>query len=343
MQQTKKASSVIIIIVLLTMWLILWTIIIQKKFSIDNILKNFEIKSKLSQNISDDSLLLNTHLKNNTWNWSFKDMIYCPNEVKYMSGIFLEGSSSTIKYFDNNNYYCSWNINGNSLKIYFNDDFNNFTWWVLWSSWFTLTYNNPWYSWSIDSKSIEFSYNLNNISLYNDSLWRKEIIWKAYKTDYKSIFYINDEIRDFIDNNTNNTSSYTKNISQVSSGSLFLDITLSGGLSWTWIIKIVEFEKSSTNELIKKEVILENELLYWSWNIKKNWSDLYLDFTSWDFWVFLKSKDDEYVYYKFRIYDNSWSWVFIIPIKDDTENIEYLNSNIIIEKNNYIKETYLIK
>lgn len=343
MKNTKKASSLILIIVLITMAVILWTIIIQKQSSINKVLENFEIKSKLSQNISDDSLLLNTHLENNAWSWSFRDIIYCPDEVKYMSGATTLGSWNTVRYFDNNNYYCIWSINSNSLKIYFDNDFGSFTWWVLWSSWFTLTYNNPWYSWSIDSKSIEFDYDLSNVSLYNDSLWRKEIIWKAYNTDYKSIFYINDEIRDIINNNTNNTWSYTKNISQVSSGSLFLDITWGGGLSWMGIIKIVEFEKSSTNKLTKKEIILEDEVLSWSWNIEKNWIDLYLDFTSKDFGVFLKAKDSEYIDYKFRINDSSWSWVFIIPIKDDIENIEYLNSNIIIEKNNYIKETYLLK
>ena len=333
MKKTKKASSLIMVIVLLTMWLILWTIIIQKKASINNILEDFGIKSTLSQNISTNDNLIEKHIQNNKPNWNYRDIINCPLDIRYMSWAAIIWTWTTSIFSENENYFCSWSINSNDLKINFNENYNSFTWWILWSSWFILSYNNPNFSGAIDSKIIEFDYDLSNVNLYNYSLWKKEISWKVDNMDYKMIFYINDKVRKIINDNTNNNSNYTKKIQEVFSGSIFLDI------NWTWSIKIIEFDKTNINKLTKKDIILEWDIPSWSWNIQ----NLYLDFTNNDFAVFLKSIDNNILDYNLKINDISWSWVFITPIRDDLDYIEFLSQDIIIKNNNFIKEEYLIK
>lgn len=347
MKNKKWTISIMMILIITLIWVIS-LLIIQKKQSLDLVFEKLKLNSQISQDLSFNLKSLKNYISYSSWSKNLKDMIFCPNEVRYMSGSDTLWTWNTIRFFSGSNYICSWSINSWSLnldlKIYFSNNGENFTWWILWSSWFSLTYNNTWwyYSWSIDSKSVEFDYNLSNPKLYDDNLWRKEFVWKVYDI-YKSIFYVDDKIREIIDSNTNNTWSYTKNISQVQSGSLFLDI------SWTWSIKIIEFNKASTDKLTKSWIILDDTEISWTWYVYSSWliqdktQALSLDFSTRDIWVFLKTQTWS-IDYKLKIYDASWSWVFIVPIKDDTWSLQYLNYTVNkINDNTYIKNFYFLK
>lgn len=364
MKILKKWVTLIYVLFLIMILAFLWTIIINNQntfktnleynFLNDKLLKNLKVKFDLSYSY---------HIKNNTdWMW-FSDSVNCPSNVSYYSGATLLGTWSTSLFFDEiihpPSYICSGSIYWKQLNLYYNDTFNSFSWWKLWLDSFQLIWNSISMTWTINTKYVNFSFtgyskidwnknsddyknwSTDNISYPNwsednDTYARKIIYWYATNLSYSNLFWSNNQINKYIESNTNNLDSNNKLIGKVENWMLYFDID--NGFSWL----IIQFNKNIYDN--QKKLIKQSQIEF----SNQNWAVWYLqndntfststtnarilDFKNNDYAIFLKSNNyqNEYIKYKFQIFDKTWSWVYINPIKDDLDKINYLSNDILI-------------
>lgn len=343
MKLKNKAFWIIYLFFLITIVLVFWVVILNKQSYFEKNMEFTRIQDILSKNIlTNSSLSLSYHKENNSNSWIYVPFLSCPEEVKYFSWSELISTGKTIFYQN----YCSWTLKNSTLNLFYNWTYSNFSSWTLWLDNFNLYWTN-YLTWDINLND-KISFEKSNIFDDRFVKARTEINWIILKnTWFNNIFWINDEIRSFIDKNTNNIWNFL-NISKVGSWIIYLDIN--DTFSW----KIVEFDKSLFN--IENKLLKINELNFWSdgWILGYLQNDLSFSWTIWDPKIFdFKNKDyalflsyntwslDD-IRYNLKVYTDTWSWVYINPIKDDSDKIEYLWNNILINNWIFLNKIYKI-
>lgn len=332
MKNINKWFSIIYVFFLISLVLSFWVIILNKQSYFEKNLKYSKIQDVLSKNIfTNADILLSKHLENNFWSWFYKPFLSCPENIAYYSWETLLSVWST-KFYDN---YCSGTLNSQNLQLFFTWNYQSFWSWIFDGTEFNLNWTDI-FTWEL---SIPYLISFSNSNTFDDRFIksRTEKEWIILKnTWWQNIYWINDEFRWLINKNTNNTWSFL-NIWKVSSWALFFDVN--GAFSW----KIIEFDKTLFNT--NKKLLKTNEISFSSsgwvvWYLQDNlsfswafWSPKYFDFKNKDYWIFLSYSTGVYnnMRYKIKVFSNTQTWVYINPIKDDTDIIEYLWNNIIID------------
>lgn len=352
MKKNNKWFSIVYVFVIILFTLSIWIIVINKQIYYSKSLENNYIQTIWNNNLIDKSNLVFNYAKIlNSSTWSYKDMLKCPSLVNYYNSSWsLVSTWITQKYLSWSLYFCSGSLNSQTLKLYYNNNYSSFLSWELALTWFTLSWTTNTLSWSIWSWSVSFSYLTwwyNPItktwSFYDDSLYRRALVWYVPLWETRSIFYVNSDIRNYISWNLNNTWAYNKNIWSVLSWALFFDIAS----SWA-TIDIVWFSwwyYNSTKMLKKISTYSLNLTWSVSWYLQNNntfsWvltNAKYFDFVNNDYAIFLKSTwTGNYLKYRFMIFDNTWSWVYINPVDDYSSwVIKYQANDIFQNSINYI-------
>lgn len=193
----------------------------------------------------------------------------------------------------------------------------------------------------------KFNINLNSYWTQNFSTWTiSTLSWIVSKnTGYYNIFWTPQDLKSFIDTNTNIGYTDYARLSNTSSWMLFFDINAD------FKLKIVEFDNAIYNQskhLSKiNEINITNNTSWVHWYLQENGvnfslmnsNPMYFDFKNKNYWFFLEYNtwSLSYLNYSIKAYDISWSWVYINPIKDDTENqIYYLWNHVIMYNWKYI-------
>lgn len=330
MQTNKKAFFLVYVLILVAMVLSLWVIVLNKQSYFDKNMQYTKINDILSKNIiSKSNTSITNFLKDNSNNWLFIPILSCPEEVSYLSWSELLWTGKT--FFENN--FCSWTINSKVLNVFYSWSYDTFSTWSLWWTWFNLTWTNTltwnlgeWYSVSF-LKPIVF-----------DERFVKEklqISWYILKNNlYQNIFWNNSKINDFIDSDTLNILPFEK-LSNTQSWVIYLEIN--DAFSW----KIIEFDKNMfdlQNKLVKKDEIdfFSNSWINWylqgdlSFN-SSLWIPKVFDFKNKNYSIFLSSNTWSLsnIKYTFKVYTDTQTGVYINPVKNTLDKIEYLWNNVL--------------
>ena len=295
----KKASILIYTIVLTTISLILATILLSNKDLLLNNYKYYKINSELLNQIKSNNVINYDYLIKTNSDWSgFVD-----------------------------DYSWSWA----NIHCRLQWDWSYFIEWDEWrknvSDWFDDNCNSDNFLWN-NSGSVDYMNGFQD----NDNLARKQLIWIVVPWQQKNIFWNNEKIKDFIDNNPNNTDNFNKKLSGVTNWNLFLNIN-------TWaILTLIEYNKTRYDDFWEiKEIKSYTWVVSWSWyiaieihsNILKLKSNIFnplvnnYDFNfSWSWYLlFLTNTWSNLINYNLSGFEQStWSWVYLNPINDDISN-----------------------
>ena len=290
----KKGSILIYAIVLTTISLMLATVLLSNKESLLNNYNYYKINSQL----------LNQIKSNITLNYDY----------------LIKTNSDWSGFIDD--YSWSWA----NIHCRLQWDWSYFIEWDDWrknvSDWFDDNCNSDNFLWN-NSGSTDYMSGFED----NDNLARKQLVWIVVPWQQKNIFWNNDKIKDFIDNNPNNTDNFNKKLSQVTDWNLFLEIN-------TWaLLTLIEYDKTRYDDFWEiKEVKSFTWVVSWSWYIEKNSNILSLNSSSWpntyDFnfswsWylLFLTNTWSNLINYNLSGFEkNTWSWIYLNPINDDISN-----------------------
>lgn len=343
MKNFKKWFSIIYVFFLITLISFFWIVVLNKQLYFQKSLEFFQIEEKLLKNILTNwKISIDLNIENNL-SWSlYIPILSCPEEVKYFSWEILLYTWKTI--FENN--FCSWSLNWENLKLYYTWDYNNFWSWILWLTWFELNWDDI-LTWGLAPNYISFEKPNNFDDRFIKS--RTEIIWNIVKwTWWKNIFWNNTQINDFISTNTNNKEPFLR-LWNTWTWILFFDI------SWSFSWKIIEFDKNlfdNNNKLLKINEFDFLSSTWVKWYLENNWNfsesisnPKKFDFINKDYAIFLSYNDWglESINYTLKIFSETWTWVYINPIKDDSDKIEYLWNNILIYNKDYYNKIYKIQ
>ena len=340
MQKNQKWFAMLYVFYIVIFASILWVIVLAKQLYFE---KNFEytsLKENLYKNISlNFDTSIKNHIENNSNSWLYIPIISCPNNVGYLSWTNLLYTWQTS--FENNT--CSWVLNSQNLVLYYTWNYTNFASWILWSTWFSLTWTNT-LTWNLGSYTISFD----KPTIFDDRFIkaRTQISWILLKNAWwRNIFWNNTKINNFISSNTNNKEPFL-NLWHTSSGIVYLNV------NWAFSWKIVEFDKNifdNQNKLVKINEInfssswwviwyLQNDLSF-SWAV---WNPKIFNFILKDYAIFLSYNTWSLnnIKYTLEIFSNTWTWVYINPIKDNSRFIEYLWNYILINNWQYYNKIY---
>ncbi len=329
-------NSIFFVILLITLTLSLWVLVINKQNYFEKSTQIKNIENILSQNIIfDSSNYINTFLSVNKKTEFYKPILWCPLDIKYFSWSELIWSWNTS--LDETNKTCTWSIDLKDLVLNYSLSYLDFLTWSLDLTWFTLNKTWTWYDWSIWDKTITFENPKINTNYISQKIQKSWIILK--NTWYQNIFWSNDKINYFIDEDLANIEPLKK-LWNTSSWTLYFDI------NWSFSWKIIEFDKNIFNNSNKLVKISENYFFSNSWAIwylqddksinSNTWTALKLDFTNKDYAIFLSYNSWvlDNIRYSLNIYNDD-NLVYINPIKYLNEKIDYLANIIIINKNNF--------
>ena len=166
--QQKNASIFIYILLLVNINLIIWYIVFNNVFVLNNNINIWKNSEEVFSNINDKWLInINTVRKYNSNWWNTIDAISCPTNVT-MSWTTSSGSSIVTNMVYNLwSIYCSWDYNWEEFRIYFDNNFNDFT--------------RAYYSWSIvdivKSSATNIYLDSNNITPTSTITWTASWNW----------------------------------------------------------------------------------------------------------------------------------------------------------------------
>lgn len=352
----KKASVFIYILLLVNISLVMWILVYNNFFIINNNISVWTNIVDFFKAIWDKwDISINVVKKYNiNWGW-FVDNISCPTNITMSWATASWTNISTQITYSSWSIFCSWSYNSNNFKILFNSDFSAFekayysydivninevSGSFSWDRAFNdldstlLTFTSDWISWdnyddnfnSDDYKvfstgSIYFPNNFED----DDVIPRKTIFWGINDFNkYYNIFWDNYKTEEFIQNNPNNIDNINIKIWDVENGNIYIDLYNN---SWsTYNLKIIEFDKNSYQNLFTLLPLNVSEWLYlsnYSWYIQTNsWSLSLSKNITWNEYNFdFKNKD-------YGIFlANNWNSKFIYKItwKTSTWTWIYLN------------------
>ena len=378
MKNLNKGFSILYLVIIISIILSLWVVVLNKQKFFNLMVEQTHIKNMLLKNISSKySLSTNKLLSdNNDW-WWFNPSISCPVSISYISWWISQWTGNSQAYFNNSlwEYICSWSLMWNNLNLFYTWSYQLFGSWTLWTENFSISKVGSDFVWNLISwDTIKFAVTwLSNIdwnknsddykatstwSFYYPNWWfdndidaRILLFWYIPRSfDFFNIFWSNTQINNFIDSNTNNDDIIFKKVLQTNTWAIYLDVDDDVNL------KIVEFDKKLYDEKkylkVVNQINVEKAWWIYSWFLQKDYSfspeqnsdTLYFDFATKDYWIFIKTWTwviSDYISYNLKIYDELGNWVYISPIKDDWNTIEYLWYDII--ENNWQYIPYLSK
>lgn len=359
----KKGLVLVYVIFLLTIWVILATVIYKNSFLYYNNIEYQNHSDLIHLNVQKKAYTSFELIKfyNLNWGW-FVDNISCPTSVTMSWTTNLWIISTTLKYFTWS-IYCNWFYSSKNLDIFFNSGYTDFesaeynwsivtlTDWV-WDTVFTdpdstqISFLTTWL-WGIDE--IDDNFNSDDYKVWStgsilypdwyiddDVLVRKVIYWELLSwNEYKSIFWNNSETSLFINNNSNNNDIYHEKIWDVDLWYMLLDV------NWNYDLKLVKFDKNkfdTNKELYNLESLIWLNLS-WSWYIQENswvlwlsttktWNEYSFDFQNNDYALFLRNSWETTLIYSLSWESLTWSWIYINPLDDSWDKLEYLWNDI---------------
>ena len=303
--KNKKGTILIYIIILTTISLILWVIVMDNASILIMNQKNNLLNTKLSNNIQSK---INQKVKkiketNSDWGW----------------------------FIDN----LSWSWANIHCRLQW-----DWTFLLEWDEWTKLL--PDW----IDDNCNDDNYYGNNNSWINypnnfednDDFSRKNIFWLITPKTTENIFWNNNSIEKYIDENSNNSWITNIKLWETISWNLLLDLDTSIN------IKIIEYDKDKyTNFKEIKKIKTYTGSVSWIWYIEENsnivslnsnitWNTIEFDFQNSWYMIFLTNDSDtDFVKYNLSWVNGSWKKIFLSPIKDDENNfLEILGYDLII-------------
>ncbi len=335
MIHNKKAFWIIYVFFLISFILSFWLVILNKQSYFEKKIELIHIEDILLKNImTDANISLKNHKDNNVNVDLYIPILSCPQDVKIFSWAELIDESSLI--FQNQT--CSGVLNGENLEIYFNTEYNHFSTGVLWWTEFSLDGESV-LSWSFSHYEISF----NKPTIFDDRfvssrLEKTGVIFPG--NGFQNIFWNNSKIHDFIEKNSHNIPPFEK-LWQTSSWVLYFDVndSFSG--------KIVRFDRQlfdTQNKILKSEEISFSHQWWVVWYLQDDltfsWvlgNPKILDFHNNDYAIFLSYQTGALnnIRYHLRIFTPSWTGVYINPIQDYGEKIEFLWNTISFIGNNW--------
>lgn len=162
-----------------------------------------------------------------------------------------------------------------------------------------------------------------------------------------NVFWSNDEMQNYIDNNSHNSDSYYTTLSSTSAGYLYLDVAASN--------RITLFELSKTDYNTTKEHIITSQLQsadQWAgiWYLQTNMtlasgtgSAYNFDFTTHDYAIFIENTSSWALLYQITWEQaTTGSGIYINPLKDDDISLfSYLGSHMLISEGGRLIGTQL--
>jgi len=300
---------------------------------------------------------------NGSW---FVDIVGCPTNYT-MSGATLRQTnlSSQLTY----TWWiisCEWSFNGNPVSFYFNSGYSDLQFaQYLWSQLITNSWSTSWnfpdaentfidlsLSFPLVPDGIDDNFNSDNYTIsstwsqmypnwYVDDDAGARLLSYWYVLDNSwlyNIFWSNTKMKQYIENNSNNTDTIYKKIQWLSNWYLKLDINK------TFKAVLYIINKSSydeTNELIIQNTLVWTGELATIWYLQNDmsiasgtWSAFQFDFTSFDYALFIENTSGSgALLYKVQLEDAlTGSWVYMNPLDDSQTGILwYLGSHILID------------
>ncbi|EKE29370.1 MAG: hypothetical protein ACD_2C00184G0007 [uncultured bacterium (gcode 4)] len=198
------------------------------------------------------------------------------------------------------------------------------TWtWEAWPDGVSDTCDNDDYRWSYSSWAVTATLYSDSKPTDNDDYSRRTAFWFIAPKATDTVFAANDQIRDFIDANPNNTGSV------LSMGSA-TGMIISWNFSSVWnTIETFKLNKSGFNISNKVDVISS---LSWtitdntwyllsSWNFSATGAPYVFDFANYDYAVNVTNAASELLSYELS-WTSSWTRVYISPIDDSKEEMK---------------------
>lgn len=193
-----------------------------------------------------------------------------------------------------------------------------------------------------NSEYIKNSSNLtkSTINQINDVLYKynpeskTNISWITRSNNYENIFYINDEIINYISWNTLNQTN-TWNIFINNSNTSYLNLKA----NWEYNLKIVEFNKENFNKNSSLKSQIESSFTWimlsdgflnndWTFSVSTWVLSKEFDLRNKDYAIFLKSKNINLIYELYFLDKDSWKKIYIYPISDDSTNLKIMSYKI---------------
>ncbi len=124
----KRGSTFIIILLLINVSLLMWYFVFSNVFIMDNNLNVWNNYEKVFTNIFNAwNISIETVKKyNSNWKW-YLDAISCPTNITMSWSTASWSSISSSMVYELWSIYCKWTYNSNEFRIYFNQDFSNFS------------------------------------------------------------------------------------------------------------------------------------------------------------------------------------------------------------------------
>lgn len=336
--------SVVFLFFLITLVLSFWVIVLNKQLFFEKKIESSKIQDILLKNIITQwNISLNYNTQNNANGGNYKPFLSCPWVVDYYSWNTIISSGST-SYSSGN---CEGILNSLPLKLYFNNSKTAFLNWELDNQWFTLT-GGTYLSGELSSTT---AINFAKPTLFDTRFIKARIELNGIlfrNSWYQNVFWDNKDSRKVINQNTNNTWSFSK-ITEVGSGFIYLDMNAAANG------KIVEFNRNMYNNDGKLLKIYEFEFSS-PWGaigyIQNDGSILpstanakTFDFINKDYAVFLSYESGalDNMRYKLQVYDTqTGKFSYINPIKDDSWELEYMWTNILMDNWEFYSKVYKI-
>lgn len=343
MKQTKQAFWIMYVFFLIAFILSFWVIILNKQSFFEKSLEFTKLQEILSKNIlTQATVSFHSHEQNNKNNSWYRPILSCPEEVLYLSWTEIIATGKTM--FENNS--CSWSLFSQPLLLFFNETYDTFSSGTLWWTGFELSWINN-LTWSFSQYKISFEKpNIFDERFIQARTQIEGIIWRG--NGYQNIFWSNSKIKNFLQQNINNTWSL-EFIGNITSWVLYF------GVNDSFSGKIVQFNKTifdTQNKLLKTsewnfsnswwvvKSFLQDDLSF-SWNI---WTPKLFDFEKNDYAIFLSYNTWSLhnIHYTFKVFSNNGTWVYINPIKDNITPWKYLWNNIFLQDGQFYNKIEII-
>lgn len=380
LNKNKKAVIFIYVLFLLSIAIILAMVIMNNSSIFFDTVKTQDIIEKTNKNIQKkaNSVFKLAKFYNSNWSW-FTDNISCPISIFMSWSTNSWYISSTNLDYNNWNINCYWVYNSTYLNIFFNSNYTNFSWATYsWSytdldswSWLTnfldsdltnINFSTYWLNWidniddnfNSDNYSVSSTWNIFYSSGYfdDDANHRKKIFWyiEPYDID-NNIFFNNYETNLVISGSLNNNDSINIKISETSTWYAILNVDN------TYDLKIVKFDKTkydTNKELLPLETNITKNISPWYWYIQKSstwvlsiyeqktWNEYIFNFVNYYYWIFITNNSSLTLNYNLSFENNSGSWIYIVPIDDNTNYLKFLWNNVVYNYWKYLLTQYYI-
>lgn len=367
MKYSQKASVLIytLVLVVLTVFMATGVLNMAQKFSLDHNIRVLDNSLVTEIREKKDIIVKYANFLNSN-GWWFRDNIWCPQSIT------MSGNTIGPETFSMNYIYtwwvmsCTGKYNNSDVYVYFNSGFTDT--YSLKYNWYLLTLNSLHTSgilWDSDqtvvdagtsyplvSDGIDDNFNSDNYSVTStgtiayatwytddDADMRREHIW--YITDnwkWYNMFWLNNDIRKYVSENTNNTWGLIWRIWETNVWYLLLD------MDKAFSLRLYELNSKSYSDFNEMRVINMHENTTTSqagkWYLQNNMtlspnitgSEYQFDFANHDYALFANNHGSWTLLYRVSATDAFWTPLYSVPLKDDEPGfLTYLSSHIILD------------